>query len=349
MPKPNERLSSGGIRCLALVFLSAFASPAHAVIEQVVEYPSAQQIQGGTLRLDSDPNQEYVGEVGEDDDGRKLLVFQLPDSANGENATLEATVDGRRDTRSVVVTGSAFAILTTSLGTSGNAGQSGFFFGGGVGVSQVSVDVAANLASTSARDGTNFLTGSGLQNIVATSAGDDGDWIGNFGMQAGFRFANDSQLYLDLQTSQSADFGLNSNVTGNVPGVDVTAQSLGNVEIELWSGTLNYSRYFGQSTNFRYVASLGAIVIDRKTSFTSTLEVNNTVTDSFSGGDDLDDSQLFFGAALEWAPRKASGWQPVVGFGVFQSGKSGDLEEDAIVQMGLYFRGMSYSQIAKSR
>lgn len=326
--QPNRSLR---LIALCLAFLAA---PAWAVVEQTVAFPDADAIQGGTLRLDD--GQEYTGEVREDDDGRKVLVFMLPDSANGARATVDATVDGRRETRSITITGRAVTLM--SAGAAGTGRSGGFFFGAGAGLASYATDVASNLASRSAAEGTALFTELGLQNIAATSGAGDSDSVLDLGFHVGYRFANDSELYFGYQRPVSSiELDLNSNILGNLPGVNVTAESVGMVDLDFSTFTLNYAGYFGPATDFRYVVWGGAMHIDRETSFTSSLDVNNMVT-SFSGGDDLKDSQAFYGAALEWAPRSASGWRPILGIGIGQSAKSGDLEDESATVVSGYFR-----------
>lgn len=315
--------------CLALV-----AAPAWAVVEQGVEFPAAENVQGGTLTLETAPGTPYQGEVKEKD-GKKLLVFTLPDDAAGERATISATVDGRRETRSITVTGNVVSLMTVGAASAGSRG--GLFFGVGAGLSSYASDVASSLASTSAADGSTLLGDFGFQNIAATSSGDDSDTLLDVNVFAGYQFANGHEVSFGIQRPLSPlELDLNSTIMGNLPGFNATAQSAGTVELDLLIATLKYAGYIG-SSSLRYVLSAGAMSIDRETDFTSSLDINNVVN-SFSGGDDLDDCVPYYGAAVEWAPRSQSGIQPVVGLGVSQSGDSGDLEDDSVTQVGLYFQ-----------
>lgn len=312
--------------CLALV-----AAPAWAVVEQGVEFPAADNVQGGTLVLDN--GEEYKGEVRKDDEGRDMLVFILPDSASGARGTVEATVDGRPVNRSITVTGRAITLMTAGAAGVGRSG--GFTFGLGPYIASHSTDVASNLASVSAAEATALLTDFGLQNIAATSSGDDSDTLLGVGILAGYEFPNGNEISFELaRPISSIELDLSATATGDLPGFLVTAQSEGIVKLDLTIATLNYAGYFGAS-DFRYVLSGGGILIDRETNFTSTLDINNVVN-SFSGGDNLEDSQLFYGGAIEWAPRRA-GWGPVVGIGVSQSAASGDLENEKLTAMEIYF------------
>lgn len=311
--------------CLALV-----AAPAWAVVEQRVEFPGV-NVQGGTLRLDD--GQEFTGEVRQDDAGRRALVFMLPDSARGTGATVEATVDGRSVKHPVTITG--IDIILMDAGAASTASAPGWTFGLGPYVASFDTDVASNLAGISAAEATALLTDFGLQNIAATSSGDDSDTLLGVGILAGYQFPNGSEISLEIaRPFSSLELDLSATATGDLPGFLVTAQSTGTVELDLTIATLNYAGYFGAS-DFRYVLSGGAILIDRETNFTSSLDINNVVN-SFSGGDNLEDSQVFYGGAIEWAPRR-SGWAPVVGLRVGQSAASGDLEGEKLSQVGIYF------------
>lgn len=311
--------------------LALVAAPAWAVVEQGVEFPAADNVQGGTLVLDN--GEEYTGEARKDDEGRDMLVFILPDSASGARGTVEATVDGQPVNRSITVTGKAVTLMTKSLAAMGRSG--GFTFGLGPYIASHSTDVASNLASVSAAEATALLTDFGLQNIAATSSGDDSDTLLGVGILAGYEFPNGSEISFEIaRPISSIELDLSATATGDLPGFLVTAQSAGTVELDLTIATLNYAGYFGAS-DFRYVLSGGGILIDRETNFTSTLDINNVVN-SFSGGDNLEDSQVFYGGAIEWAPRR-SGWGPVVGIGVSQSAASGDLQNEKLTAMEIYF------------
>lgn len=318
-------------RLLQLVALGVawISTPAWAVVTQSVAFPDANIVQGGTLTLDGTP---YPGEV-RDEDGEKLLVFTLPDDAMGAEATVVATVDGRRETRSITVTGNVVTLMT--VGAASTARSGGFFFGVDAALSSYSTDVASNLASTSAADATALLTDFGLQNIAATSSGDDSDTLLGVGILAGYQFPNGSEISLQVERPISnIELDLSATATGDLPGVLVTAQSTATVELEILIATLNYAGYFGDS-NFRYILSGGGLILDRETSFTSSVDINNVVN-SFSGGDNLEDSQLFYGGAIEWMPRNRSGWVPFIGIGVSQSASSGDLENEKLSQFGVW-------------
>lgn len=332
-PNQPDRLTAFIALCLAL-----FSMPALAVINQKVEFQNAKNLESVTLVI-KESGDIYPAEIQEDDDSDEV-VFVLPDELAGKQATVSAIVDGKPHSVQITVGQGPILYLPLDLNPDSAASRSGFFFGGGVAAGQFFSDGAMHFASTSAMDAEALLAGAGVINIVPTSSADDSAfaWDGIF--RAGYMFADDSRLSVDFRTGDIDDFGLNVDVSGDIPQTTsiATARSIGTVGIDTWSMNIGYQRPFTQHSNFGFAVFLGNLSFERTTNFDSTLLVDGVPNESMSGGDTLDENVFQYGFGIEWTNRQAQGnWIPTVGVRYTQSADVSVFGDDDTRRLEAYF------------
>jgi len=247
-----------------------------SVIEQTIEFPDAKAIQGATLSLEGS-DEIITGEV-QEDDGRKKVVFVLPDSSEGRNATANVIVDDVAESYPIVIGSPTPVIRTSRSQLTTGISHGGWFFGAGASAGRVSSDFATTIAQQSALDAEGFLAGQGVTNIVSGYNADDDAIAWDGSLEVGYWFPDDSRLSLGFSTGSADDFALNVDVSGDVPPSSiVNAQSVGTAELDIWSVALDYARFFTPTSNFGFVVSVGNQSVKRPTTFTSTLSVADKI------------------------------------------------------------------------
>ena len=318
------------VAAVAILGLAAFSMPALAVIEHSIEYPAANNIQDATLILD-DTGEQYTGEV-QDEDGRKRVVFVVPDSAAGKRATVNATVDGVPETFSVTIGGAAPVARTGDSSIDRSASDTSWFISGGMLYGLVSSEFATAIAQQSAADGQALLDAQGLLNSTSNFAADDSASALGGMFEVGYRFQDNSRLSLGVGFGSTDEFDINASASGDIPNSTsvVTAESVATGEMDIFEVAIRYARDFPGTRRFGYSVSVGSLSVDRTTSFTSTLSTDGVPIDSISGGDDLDESVIQFGVGIEWTPRSDQRWAPVVGLRYKRSGDLDILDDESV-------------------
>jgi hypothetical protein len=333
---PSLRYPAGLVR-VAATYLVLWAAPAHAVIEQALEFPDAQAIQGATLTLEGS-EEVYTGEVREEE-GRKEVIFLLPDDSDGKTATVEVVVDGQLRSLSLVV-GARTPVLQTSDRASGAAEDGSWFASIGLGVGQVYSDFARRIAEQSARDQDGFLNAQGITNPDPSSNADDAVFAWNGTIAFGYEFRQGGRLSFGLSTSEVDDFKLRADTSGDIPGTMsvITARTSATAELDIRSLEMSYASYFTRMSDFAWTVSVANVSIDRTTMFESTLGVDGVVLDTLTGGDSLDEDVIQYGVGLEWAPRNPRGnWAPTVGLRYVRTGNIEIFDDEEIDAMELFF------------
>jgi len=318
--------------CLALLSLPAFA-----VINQTVEFPDAQSIQGATLSLDG-TDEVIEGEVREEDD-RKIVVFVLPDDYDGRAATANVIVDNVPRSYPITIGTSTPTFRTGDSRSSSRLPSGSFYYGIGAGIGSLSSDFASAIGQQSALDANGLLSGQGLTNIVSSVAADDSASAWDAIIEVGYWFPDDSRLSLDFRTGSVDNFGINVDVRGDVPMSTsvISAESIATAGLDMWSANLNYRRFFTPTSNWGFLLTLGNHSVDRPTSFVSTLRLDGMPVDSFTGGEELDENIVQYGIGLEWTQRQARTWVPTVGLRLSQTGDIEIFDDENSKQVQLYF------------
>ena len=280
-----SRQHASGLAALLGPVLVLISLPALAVVQHRMDFPDAQEIESANLILeDSD---EIVSGTVHEEDGKKFVLFELPDGSSGKPATVLVVSDGWRQSYPVVI--GQTTSVTSAGSDSPEVGQArgGWFIGPGVYAGNLSSDFATRIAYQSATDAADLLGTQGFTNIVPMSTADDSAFTWGGVVETGYLFADGSRVSFDVRTTMVDDFGLAAGATADIPNTAsvASAESVATAELDIWSINLNYSRFFTPTSNFGFSISLGNQWVDRTSSFTSTLSVDGTPFDTFTGGD----------------------------------------------------------------
>lgn len=327
----------GGLAALLGPILALVSVPALAVVQQRLDFQGAENIQSATLILgDSD---ELISGTVHEKDGKKFVLFNLPDGSHGKSATAFVVVDGRRQSYPVVI-GQPTPVVSAGSGRLEIMETEGvWYFGPGAYAGNLSSDFATVIAQQSAADASALLSMQGITNIVPTSAADDSSFAWGGIIEVGYQFSDDSRLSLNLQFDSVDDFGLNAGASGDIPMSTsiASAESVATAELEMWSLNLNYARFFTPTGNFGFAVSAGSQSVERASSFTSTLSVDGVPFGEFTGDEKLDENVLRYGVGLEWTQRQARNWVPTIGIRYVQTADIDILDKEQIRRLEAYF------------
>lgn len=300
---------------LVSISLSFFSLPALAVVNQSVEFPDAQDVGNVTLVIDGDDT-VHEAEI-QDEDGSRKAVFLLPDGSAGKSAVLRAEIDGEEKSYELhisalplVIGAASVAVVPASPGATGvghATDNSGWIVVGAIAGGLFSSGFLEDIANQSSADASDLLTSLGVTGITTFANADDNAFASGLSLGFGWQFADESRLWLDYDAKFVSDMKMSAGADGNVPmsASMVEAESVGNAETNIQAFRISYSRWFSPTSHFGYKLSLGSVSVESDLSFMSTIRLDGSDFDSFSGEDTLDDNAVIYGAGLEWAPRNS--------------------------------------------
>lgn len=333
----KSRQNTNGLATLLGPILVLISLPALAVVQHRMDFPDAEDVQSATLTLDG--SDEVVSGTVREEEGKKFVVFVLPDGSNGKSATVSVVVDGWQQSYPVIVGQAAPTMGSGSDRMDIVESDSGWYFGPGVYAGNLSSDFASVIAQQSAADASDLLATQGFTNIVPMSTADDSAFSWGGIIEVGYQFSDESRLSLDLQYGAVGDFNLNAGASGDIPASTsiASAESVATAEIDMWSFNLNYARFFTPVSNFGFMLSIGNQSVERSSSFTSTLSVDGVPFDSFTGSETIDENVLRYGVGVEWTQRQARNWVPTVGIRYSQTAKLDIFDKKQIELLEAYF------------
>ncbi|HNP37438.1 MAG TPA: hypothetical protein PKK10_16445 [Woeseiaceae bacterium] len=311
----NFQTCSRRLALLVSISLSLFSLPALAVVNQSVEFPDAQDVRSVTLVIDGDDT-VHEAEIKDEEDSRKA-VFVLPDGSEGKSAVLHAEIDGEKKSYELRITALPFvigaasvAVLPASPGVTGFGSatdNSAWIIVGTIAGGLVNSGFLEDIANQSSADASDLLSTLGVTGITSFADADDNAFASGLSLGFGWQFADESRLWLDYDAKFVSDMKMSAGADGNVPmsASMIDAESVGKAETNIQSFRIGYSRWFSPTSQFGYRLALGSVSVESDLSFMSTIRVDGSDVDSFSGEDTLDDNGVIYGAGLEWAPRNS--------------------------------------------